>query len=282
MPDKFIPSSDREFQKMSANFAGYIERDPKRYMLSEQDAMIIARAARNFDAALVKSGGAGTRTKATLCEKNTARREAEQIIRKYANFIRVNPEIDPSDKYLLHLGPRPRRLRARTCPQTPPEVALICTLPATATEPARHLLRYKGASSWKKRDKPAGAQRIELFADLVAHGTPVPSYPGEFSGYPRYLRSFTKNPFEVPILEVDEPVRIVYWARWCDATGEVSKCSEPVLSGYVGGNADAPALPASSVYASGAQRAIIRRLQAAQLPGSEHEKTKPMLPDLAA
>src|SRR5947209_2628680 len=48
MADKFIPDSDRAFDKMAAKFAIAIAKDPARFKLSGDDAAEISRAADAF------------------------------------------------------------------------------------------------------------------------------------------------------------------------------------------------------------------------------------------
>jgi hypothetical protein len=85
----------------------------------------------------------------------------------------------------------------------------------------------------KRRAKPDGAVRLELFVDLVPEGEPVPKHPFErrsgMGGW--YLRSFTKSPIRV---EYPRPVNgsmlVVYWARWADATGDFGMFSKTCVA----------------------------------------------------
>jgi hypothetical protein len=77
--------------------------------------------------------------------------------------------------------------------------------------------------------------RIELFVDLVPPGEPIPTWPGaRWGGRTWYLRSFTRSPMTVEYPKCDEPMRVVYWARWADATGATGPWS-PTLATRVEG-----------------------------------------------
>ncbi len=257
--DKFIPTGDSDFALRAKKFAEYIEADPDRYFVGKDDVTIITRAVSTYRDALAKATNPRMRRTDLIVEKDRARKEAERIVRSYANQIRACPDIWKSHKELIGIVERPRKLTRRTCPKQPPELVFDGSPPGgphrhTWTQGGavgRHILRFTDDLEAGRRAKPTGAARLELFFDLVPPGQGgVPQSPYE-RGWPKYLRSYTKNPMEVEfpmpiggVGGVGGAMLVVFWARWADATGEVSRFSKTCIARVEGWTANA--LPAGT------------------------------------
>ena len=233
---KFIPDSDSDFALMARNFALPIARDPARYFLSADDAQKITSAVGGFRDALVIATRPGTRTKIAIMAKDVARSEAERTVRKYANLSRANDRVSQVNKKLIAVRERPRRLRRRMCPKRPPHLRYR---PSASGSADVHLLEFREAFAARSRAKPFGAARLELFVGLIAPGQPVPESPAPPGAW--YLRSFTTNPIRVKFPVSQEPMLVVYWGRWADATGDVGPWSATVPARVEGWCAPAPA-----------------------------------------
>lgn len=221
---KFIPDSDSNFAHMARIFAKNIANDPARYFLSADDAEKITSAVSAFRDALAVATPPSTRTKITIMDKDVARSNAERIVRKYANGIRVNERIDRTAKFVIAVRERPSRLRRRKCPKQPPYLRYV------GSEKDMHILEFREEFATRSKAKPFGAARLELFVDLVPPGESVPMSPDNRTGRAWYLRSFTTNPIRVEFPMPKEPKLVVYWGRWADATGEVGRWSQTVVA----------------------------------------------------
>src|ERR1041385_2712782 len=115
--EKFIPDSDREFAQMASAFASYVSNHPERFFLGETDVMRINRAVDAFCKAYMGTAQLHTRNRDKVCRKEHARREAEQIIREYANLFRPNKAISSVDKQVLRINERPAVLYRRPVPK---------------------------------------------------------------------------------------------------------------------------------------------------------------------
>ena len=225
MPDKLVPDKDRLFADTSRAFVTVIEQDPARFFVTAEDAQCIRAAVNEFHEALTIAMRKSTRTTITIMTKNEARRKAEAIVRKYSNFIRANPKISTSDKLALRINERPKRLKRRPCPASRPVLKFLGVAPD-----GKHLLHFCEVLGGGKRRKPDGAVRVELFVDLVPPGEQIPKHPAELTGRPWYQRSFTKNPIEAAFPVPSMPMLIVYWARWADSMGNISRYSETCIA----------------------------------------------------
>ena len=99
-----------------------------------------------------------------------------------------------------------------------------------------HVLEYLNEVAYRSKAKPFGAVRLEVFIEMVRPGERMPKYPGETTGRPWYLRSFTTNPMRVRFPMPSEPSMIIYWARWADARGETGPWSNAAMARVEGWN----------------------------------------------
>jgi hypothetical protein len=258
--DRFIPRGDSDFALTAAMFARVLTQRPADYGFTDEQVVPLTDAVKAFRTAYSMTLGAASRTQRTVHEKNEARRTAEGLIRQFANVIRANPAVRSVDKASLRIHERTQRNRAETCPAEPPELWFIGSRDGTGGHlsvgggSGVHMLRFRsrnGRSGKTHRSKPRGATRLELFVDLIAPGEPVPQYPGDRASswrtWPMYLRSFSTSPIEVAYPRPAHPMLVVYWARWADDRGNVSRFSRTCVARVEGWTANPQALPPSRV-----------------------------------
>ena len=130
-PRQFIPEGDSDFAWMARVFAQKIAKDRDKYFISERDAEMIARRVEDFRQKLYVSRTPGGRTKPACFAKSQARARAEQIIRKFGNFIRAHPHVGALEKQAVLIRERPTRLSQRTCPRSVPELTFVGRLDET-------------------------------------------------------------------------------------------------------------------------------------------------------
>ena len=58
-----------------------------------------------------------------------------------------------------------------------------------------------------------------------------------------YLRSYTTSPIHVDFPKANQPMRVVYWARWADAKGNVGPFCRTVVARVEGWDGGGRALP---------------------------------------
>jgi hypothetical protein len=79
--------------------------------------------------------------------------------------------------------------------------------------------------------------RLELFVDLIPPDEPIPAYPAaNHGGRPWYLRSYTRSPIVIAPPMPRVPMRVVYWGRWADSTGNVGPFSATAAGWIEGGS----------------------------------------------
>lgn len=170
--------------------------------------------------------------------KDAARKEAETIIRRIAGAIRSNDRVDASSKAALGIkAPAGKRRPAKLlpCPRESPTLLFKQAIHRSVHVP-EHELTFRGRGG---SDKPAGAARLELFVELVAPEDAVPERPGDSGlsgGGVHYLRSYVKSPIRLVPPLADRPMRVVYWGRWADASGDVGPFSAAAEGWVEGGS----------------------------------------------
>jgi hypothetical protein len=248
--DKFIPEADSDFAFTAAGFVATLRNDPATYCLSQENVAEIAEAVSAFRSLLAKTVHRFRRNSHLVMLKDEARKKAEAVVRQYANIIRANPDVSDTQKKMLRIKVRPKRLGSSKCPQHPPVLKFVG--PGDGVEGV-HVLRYfesgegkaiqlSGTYGMNRCARPDGAVRIELYFDLIPPGEPVPQRPDE-RGWPKYLRSYSRSPMEVEVPIPSEPMTIVYWACWAGSKGDRSRWSKPCVAQLVGMAAGVPALP---------------------------------------
>ncbi len=234
MSRKFIPNGDGQFAGMASGFTAAIGNHPENYGMSQEDVALLQAANANYRTALQASMG-GTRGPALTAAKEEARAKLEQIIRRLALAARANPKLSAVERLTLGLRDRVARPKVQAVPQEAPRLRFVRAIHESAGAAPLHELKF-GAKEWGK-SKPDGATRLELFVDLIPPDEKVPRFPGEnFRSRPWYLRSFSRSPIVLvpPLAKV--PMRVVYWARWADTSGNVGPFSDTCVAWIEGGS----------------------------------------------
>lgn len=230
MSRKFIPTSDLDFAGMAQGFAILVAKNHDALLVSAEESEYITRTVNEFRAWQAKTRSTGQKSQNATRRKNAARKEAEEVIRKYANQFRGDMRIPHLLRQSLGLGDRPAKLHKRECPQVRPMLKFLGK-GDTRKISGVHILDWRGSTKPTSRAKPASAARLELFIERLPNGAAPGKKPGEGA---RYLRSFSSSPMKVEFPMTDEPMLVIYWGRWADATGEVGPWSQPVIAGVEG------------------------------------------------
>ena len=232
MAKKFIPNGDVDFWSMAKVFAGSVGREPGRFGVREDDTKFLVAAVAAFNDAYLINVQPAQRSPATVRQKETARRAAEAIIRRVAAGIRARAELSEADLIAVGMRPRAKASTAAAMANEGPRLWFKRAIHETSSVP-QHELTFESVAG---RPRPPGATRLELFVDLIPPDTDAPTYY-KTSGpvRPIYMRSFTKSPIRLVPPMADVPMRVVYFARWADANGDVGPMSGPVAGWVEGG-----------------------------------------------
>ena len=232
---KLIPNSDSDFAHMARIFANHIEANAERFGIAHEQVANLGERVAAFRDALHKTITHATCGPSATGIKNTARVNAEAIVRTIANLVRVQPLITDVDRLHLNIHKRPQKLKRRECPDVAPVLMFKgSTDPnGSAYGSAKHILEYANDFDRASNAKPRGVARLELFVDLVPPTEPIPVHPGQRrAGQLWYLRSFTTARFEVepPVLRDGTPMRVCYWGRWADTKGNTGPFSKTCVA----------------------------------------------------
>ncbi|MGB7159030.1 MAG: hypothetical protein WBD40_13255 [Tepidisphaeraceae bacterium] len=271
MGTKFIPSGDQGLETMATSFAQHLAEEPARYRATPEEVEQIQGAVAAFVEARKQHYGPMHRSKATRMRKDETRAQAVTLIQDAANRIRADRSIDSAAKMLVRVAEKSEKRGKRACPQAAPRLHFVASKSGGWNEPGMHRLMFFDRSKTQtSRAKPDGAVRIELFVDLVAPGEPMPHSPGEHTGgWPRYLRSFSRSPITVQYPKLNGATRIVYWARWANATGEVGRYSQPLVAALDMWTAQPQMLPAPETEAQRIEQRVTVTSAQKQLPMSD-------------
>ena len=232
MGNRMVPTNEAEFLQKARNLANNISQDPARYGIPQADADAMQAAAERF-AAAHQAAYRGNRTREQVEEKRLARAEAKRMFVRCVNLVRLNESADASTRYLVGIKDRPKRLKSAACPLEAPRLRFLRAIHEAGAVPV-HELDFR-SMVWTQT-RPEGAVRLELFIDLIPPGEPIPKHPGANHGSrPWYLRSYTRSPIRLTPPMARVPMRVVYWARWADSTGNVGPFSATAVAWMEGG-----------------------------------------------
>jgi len=242
MAGKFIPNGDMDFKVMAEQFARAIAREPARFGVGDADAQALSQKVEGYAEAFQAARWGGTSgSRAQTMAKDQAREDAERIIRRLAHTIRANDRVDAQARLLLGLRERAKRTKMSRAadglvgPLEPPRLWFVRALHEANAATPMHELKFR-SHDWSKA-KAAGAARLELFVDLVPPDEPVPAHPGaNLSSRPWYLRSYSRSPIVLVPPMARVPMRVVYWGRWADSSGNVGPFSKTVAAWIEGGS----------------------------------------------
>jgi hypothetical protein len=237
---KFIPNGAVDFATMAESFARNIATHQQALEVSAEESEALTAAVVQYRKALLTTPRS-ERSPASIARREEARKEAEKLIRALARRIRGNERVPIELRVSLNLERNRPKQKALPDLSRPPHLEFSRALHESGGLP-EHELRFfrKGPG----HGRPEGVTRIELFVDLISPDEPIPDGPAAVRGSgesayvsrPLYLRSFTKSPIRVKPPMASTPMRVIYWARWADAQGNVSPMSSTAVGWIEGGS----------------------------------------------
>ncbi len=221
MSVSYIPLRDGDLNLWGINFDTLITAGPSVFGLQPADAVFIHGYVSAFTTALQTAINPSTRTPASVAEKDGAKAAMLDIVRLYAQQIRLNHGVADVDKIALGITVTDAIRTPIPAPSTYPVVQVV-----GATFLA-HTLRYNDQNTPDSRAKPFGALGLQLF---VAIGDAPASSP-EQADFQVFV---THQPFEVTFQPGQGGKYATYFSRWQTATGLVGPWPAPVSLMIVG------------------------------------------------
>jgi hypothetical protein len=233
---KFLPTNEQELLTRVQVVAREVAKDPERYLVTREESDALSAAAAAFGKAMQQQRTGGSRSEATTRVKNEARDAAKRLVTRVRDRVRISEVVDHEVLITLKIPQRQGKPRAAELPKAPPALRFVRALHEGGGATPVHELAF-GAAHATSKARPAGAARLELFVDLIPPDEPIPAHPGtNYSGRPWYLRSYTRSPIRLTPPMARVPMRVVYWGRWADSSGEVGPFSATAVAWIEGGS----------------------------------------------
>ncbi len=233
MSRKFIPNGDLDFATRAESFARTLLCEPERFDVPRAEAEELDAAGKR-DPAAHQAARSGGRSMAATREKEDARGQAEQIMRRLGHLVRLNERLDAASKILRGIHQRTARPKMTPCPPEPPRLLFVRALHESGASPL-HELSFRSIGF--NHARPEGAVRLALFVDLIPPEEAFPTHPGaNQGGRPWYLRSYTRSTIVLAPPMPRVPMRILYWGRWADSAGGVGPFSATCAGWIEGGS----------------------------------------------
>jgi hypothetical protein len=183
MASPYIPARDSLFSSWLLNFATLIAASPTDYGLIAGDATAITAQNTAFQAAYLLATDPGTRTSVTVAAKDTARSNAEGVVRPYAMRIRNNTTVSDGLKVGLGLTIPSTTPTPVPPPIVAPELGILSAIVGTTR------LTYKEPGAAGKA-KPYGSIGVE-YSRAIGTVPAVDPAQGSIWG------TATKSPFQM-------------------------------------------------------------------------------------
>ena len=201
----YIPPTDADFALWLANFDSLLTAAPATFGLTAPDAAAVAAVALAFALAYPISQDPTTRTPVTIAAKDTARANAEVVVRPFAVQVSLNNGVTAMDKTALGVTVRSLVPTPIPAPITAPELGIIALIPLQGT------FSYKESGGTGKA-KPFGSTGVQLAAAIQATHTADPADA-------TLGTTVTKSPFRMAFNGPDAGQKLSLFARFVTSSG---------------------------------------------------------------
>jgi len=205
MARDYIPTKDADFSIWLENFSTLLTAAPATYGLTAPDALAVDAVNTTFQAAFLLSSNPATRTSGTVADKDTARANAQLIVRPFA--VRISQNTSVSDLAKSDIGVTIRQL----IPSPIPAPVDAPSLGVQSMIPGQFTGSYHVVGSIGKA-KPFGSIGVELVKSI---GTVYATDPSQC----QLEGTFTKSPFRVAIAGEDTGKKVTLFARFTTRSG---------------------------------------------------------------
>ena len=205
MSTPYIPARDADFDTWLLNFSTVGAAAPATYGLSGGQVTAIGGVQTAFASAYLLAIDPSTRTPVTVAAKDTARANAEAVVRPIAVTISLSAAISNGEKAAIGVT-----IPSVVPSPVPPPVTAPSILLQSAVIGLLNLA-FRDSTSPTVRAKPAGVIGCEVWASV---GTVAAIDPSQCA----FVGMFTKTPLQLPTGAVGGKVVTVF-ARWANRSG---------------------------------------------------------------
>lgn len=202
----YIPATDVDFDAWLTNFSTLLTAAPTTYGLLAGDAVIVAAAQSDWNAAYILATTPTTRTPVTVADKDAEKILALTTVRPYAQRISVNPGVTDMDKVAIGVTVR---VTTRT-PVPPPAVSPGLSL--VAMTPGQGQFRYFNLADPFSKKVPYGSAGCEVWSAI---GVTFATDPSQAT----YRGRVTKAPFIQSFDGADAGKKLTMWVRYVNKGG---------------------------------------------------------------
>lgn len=213
MAGSYIPSRESVLVTWAINFDTLITAAPATYGLVAADATSIHSYVAAFSAAYTLASDAVTRTLGTVADKDAKKAAMLDVLRSYAQRIKLNAGVADMDKVNLGLN-----LDSTTAtPIPPPSTYPLQSL--SVPVPLQIECRISDSSTPDSAAKPFGAIGAQVFVNTLAN-PPTDPTTWKFAGFA------TRSTFRLVFDGVDSGKVASIIMRWQNRKGETGPCSQ--------------------------------------------------------
>jgi len=221
MAGGYIPVKQQALDAFAQNFSTLISASPGTYGLMASDAAQIASQANLYHAALTLVLNPATRTTATVADKNGKKAGMLQVLRIYAQMIKLNQGVSDLAKRALGLTINDTTRTPYPVPSSAPKLTLNAKAGGAVS------LQVRDSADPTRKAKPAGVQGTAVYASI---GNAPPADPTTLPLYDLV----TKNAIDLAVAPGDLGKTMYVYGRFYNPAGQrgpLSAMASMVLGG---------------------------------------------------
>jgi hypothetical protein len=217
MSSDYIPSADAEFTGWLRNFITAALANLTELGLDAADITPVQNALTTWNTAYADNLSAQAAAKGTRETKDTARRDAEAVVRPLVQLLKARGTVTDAQRQSLGVPSRSTTRTAASEPTSRP-VATVDT-----SQRLQHTISFVDELSPTSRAKPSGVSGCEVWVKV---GDAAPVDPGELT----YLATDTRTPYTASFDGADGGKTAYYMLRWVNTRGERGPWSQTVAA----------------------------------------------------
>ena len=219
MPD-YIPAPDADFNNWETNFMAYANANLAALGLVAADMTPLVTAQTVWKTVYPAHLTAVQAARSAAQAKDNSRTSFTATIRPLVGRLQANVNVTPAQKQALGITVRD----THHTPIGPPTTAPVAVVDAHTR--LRHTISFRDSVHTSSRGKPAGVHGAEIWAAVVANGSPPPAGPGAM----HFVALDTRSPYLAVYDDIDGGKTAYYALRWVNPANDPGPWSETVMA----------------------------------------------------
>jgi len=208
----YIPRNDADFNNWQNNFITYATTNQKQLGLTAEQITTLTTSKTNWQTTYTNHITAQATVARATEDKDTSRKNHEQLLRNLAQQLQNSPTITNGDRAALGITVKEANRSSRTVPTTRPSAII------NNQDRLRHVINFFDENTPTRRAKPEGVMGCEIWVKIGE----APKNPDDLN----FLGLDTATPYTIDYPSQDGGKPAHYMLRWVNRRGEPGPWSQ--------------------------------------------------------